>query len=157
MSKRKDVVLKCLLRKIRKTIKKHFLKIYWRSIQKDGKSYNAIKVHLKKYIYKYMNKAPTEALVEDLAVFIWFEKIEASLNQIEDQIKRCQLSQKIRNLRDVLYKFNFSRFLNIIQNSHLSEVILHFENIQDLDSFSNNEKLGFKIISDEWIKWRWSN
>ena len=153
MTQRKDVVLKCLLRKIRKTIKKHFLCTFRRSIRKNGKSYEAIKERLKKkYILKHMSSPPTESLIDDLGIFACFEMIETSLDQIQNQVHRSQLSQSIKSLRDLLYKFNFTRFEKIIKIPNMCNVILHFEHIQDFNQLNNNEKLGFKILSDEWIK-----
>ena len=152
MTQRKDVVLKCLLRRIRKAIRNNFFQMYSRSLNKNEKNYKVIEVHLRKYISQCMNKVPSEEFVETLGVFICLENIEAWLHKISTQKYNSQLDFKINSLRSLLYKFNFSRFLDILKMPHMSNVILHFEQIQRLDKLSNNEKVGFQIISDEWIK-----
>ena len=150
MIRRKDVILKSVLRKIRSSIRKSFFTYLKDQKERWNKSFADITKLLGDFISNLKNETPEASIVETLGVFIWAEKFESSLDQIENESKRRRIIEGIKEVKETLYKFNFSRFTKLLNLPGLPEIILHICQIQNHDSLTNDEKLGLQILLKEW-------
>ena len=149
LRKRKDVVLKTLLRKIRSLIKDNFILYSKNFKRKNDKQIENIQRRVKGYISNCMEEEPTDSFWDTFGVFIWTEQIEETLYQLSEHQHKMELVKKIKEVRETLYKFSFSRLTNLFDYAGMTEIIKHYSKIQNQDLLSNDEKIGVQILLEE--------
>ena len=152
MKKRKDVVLKTILRKIRKIIRRRFYN-YWKFFKsKTSRNLNTLREQIKGYICKNIEENPSNSFVETFGMFILTEYVEGMINQINNPDQKKYFLNAIVEIRKALYKFSYARFLDMLNLPGMCDIILHFERTQDSKQLNSDEYIGFKVLSKECIR-----
>ena len=148
MNKRKDVVFKTVLRKIRRFFRNDFM-FYSTNMKIKRNNIIGLRRKIRNYISKYINTTLSSSIVTTFGVFIWGDKIEKALYQIDDQSQKEELERMIRTVRWSLYKFNFKRLNELLELPWIWEIIELANQLQVQDSFDRYEKLAFEMILTE--------
>ena len=124
MKKRKDVVLKTVLRKIRYSIKKDFVhrSKYFKMMRQSR--IRRMKELMNTYISNAMNSNPSEKMIETLCAFICSEDYEIYLKNENSESNLLVFKHQVDEIKEALYKFSFSKFLNLIESESLCEILL---------------------------------
>ena len=94
LRKRKDVVLKTLLRKIRSCIRNDFILYSKNFKRKSDMHIENIQRRLKNFISNCMEEEPTDSFWDTLGIFIWTEQIEGTLYQLNSHQHKMELVKK---------------------------------------------------------------
>ena len=124
MKKRKDVVLKTVLRKIRYSIKKDFVhrSKYFKIVRQSR--IKRMKELMNAYISNVMKSNPSEKMIETLCAFICSEDYEIYLKNENSESNLLVFNNQVDEIKEALYKFSFSKFLNLIESKTLCEILL---------------------------------
>ena len=150
MTKRKDVVLKTVLRKIRWNLRNDFLSRSKNLSRQNSKLILNMRKRLSNYISKFIANSFDDSFVDSLWAFILTEKIEKNLNILNIGYEEMELIKKIIWIREALYKFNFSRFIKMLQLPGFPEIIKFACKLQIEDSLDDDQKIGVQMILKEW-------
>ena len=126
MKKRKDVVLKTVLRKIRNLMRKDFLRHSGYFKMKRNNRLRNLKVLLSDYILNVMREIPTDSMIETLGIIICADDYESYLNILSIESSSFLLKELKTEIKEVLYKFSYSKFLRLLNRSEVVRIFLNF-------------------------------
>ena len=125
MEKRKDIVLKSVLRRIRSKIRNDFINHFnYFNILKEVRL-NQLKDFLADYISYWIDEEPTEQTIETLGLFILVDDYESFVNNLKASPSKLISKKRIAEMRELLNHFSFKRFKAICRNKWLCRLILH--------------------------------
>ena len=126
MKKRKDIVLKSVLRKIRSSIRNEFINCsnYLNFIREER--LKLLENLLSDFIINWMNEEPTKQMVEALGIFILIDDYELFLNNQKAYSNKLDINKRISEIRELLNHFSFKKFKAMCKNLSLCKIILYF-------------------------------
>ena len=151
-SRRKDVIIKTLLRKWRKFFLKDFnaRTNYLRTAKRKYGSY-AYKNLLENYLNKIFEGRCTESLLIFMAAFMYQQDIEDSINLfVSEKYSIEKITKLLNQIHEILYKYSHQKFHEFSQNRDFRHVFMKFYEIGSEDCSKDIEyAAGIEIIIDQ--------
>ena len=123
MKKRKDIVLKSVLRKIRSSIRNEFINCfnYFNFIREVR--LKQLENLLSDFIINWMNEEPTKQMIETLGIFILIDDYEFFINNQKENPSKLISRKRISEMRELLNHFSLKKFQALCKNSSLCKII----------------------------------
>ena len=154
---RKYVVLKSLLRKIHS--------FYWKDIKQETqylkhKSKSGVQVYekcLQLYIQNKFQEEPSDDFVLTLGSIACSRDMEEFLRSKSQMIFMTNQESydnqlvKVSSIHETLSKFSFSKYQTLAKRPEMFKIMTYFLSRIE-DSLTQDEKIGFQILFEEWTK-----
>lgn len=151
-SRRKDVIIKTLLRKCRKYYLKDFNKRsnYLKTIKRKFGS-SIYKTLLEDYLTKVFKTSSNEHLLIFMGVFLYQKDLEDNLDLfVSPNYGPAEIKKLINTVHEILYKYSHQKFHYFSKNEEFKYVFLHFAELGTKDLMRDKEyAAGFEIIRDQ--------
>ena len=155
MAKRKDQVMRDLLRKIRREFKRCFYDttLYFK-INKEH-SLECLYKCILSFTNEKISEIDSEKTAFALGSMLFPVKIKEMIHKnlftfIQDSEKHYYLNM-IDTIQSPFRRFNFKTFKSFISWGEIATVLIHFPEILIPFKLSEDEAVGFGIIEDEWM------
>lgn len=151
-SRRKDVIIKTLLRKCRKFYLKDFNKktSYLKTVKRKFGS-SVYKTLLEDYLTKVFKINCSEGLLIFMGVFLYQQDLEDNLDLfVSPNFSPEQIKKLITNVHDILYKYSHQKFYHFSKNEEFKFIFLNFDRIGAEELRKDKEYAsGFEIIKGQ--------
>lgn len=150
--RRKDVIIKTLLRKCRKYFLKDFnAKTSYLKTAKRKHGSSVYKTLLEEYINKVFNIKRDDDLLMFLGVFLYQQDLEDNLDQfLGPNFTPAAVKNLLSSVHEILYKYSHQKFNSFSKNQEFALVFRHFDK-HGSESLKKDKEYaaGFEIIKDQ--------
>lgn len=151
-SRRKDVIIKSLLRKWRKFYLRDFNNKtnYLRWIKRKHGSL-AYKTLLEDYITRVFQVSWNEKLLLFMGVFLYQQDLEDNLDLfVSPNFSPKEIKELLSTVHTILYKYSHQKFYNFSKNEEFKFVFTHFEKVGTSEVKKDREyELGLDLIKGQ--------
>lgn len=151
-SRRKDVIIKTLLRKCRKFYLKDFNKktSYLKTVKRKFGS-SVYKTLLEDYLTKVFKISCSEGLLIFMGVFLYQQDLEDNLDLfVSPNFGPEEIKKLITNVHDILYKYSHQKFYHFSKNEEFKFIFWNFDKIGAEELRKDEEYAsGFEIIKGQ--------
>ena len=153
MHKRKDQVIRDLLRKIKRDYKKAFYEstLYLKS-EKNAESLHS---WLVEFAEQKISEIDSEKIAFSLGCMMFQAKMKDMIYDncftfIQNEEKQIYLSM-VKDVQSPYKRFNSKTLKTFINCGEMATILIHFPEILVPFKFTEDEAVGFGIIEDEWM------
>ena len=150
-SRRKDVIIKTLLRKCRKFLTQDFNTATNYAKQKRRLGNSILADQLKTYLTSVVKVQASDSLVAFLGALLYQQNMESNLDNFTGtDLTPAQVKQTSAKVHEILYKYSHQKFKLFVEYTEFVPIFMHFyKNGTDELKNDSEYEAGLQIIKDQ--------